>query len=115
MSSLPVTRDESGLADLVRRLATLGPQLVALEATGGYEVVVAAMTAPLAPRPRPARRRHQPPPDPGVCALSRSTGQDRYAGRARPCPLRGRQGPHHRTLGRAPSGRTGRAGPILPD
>src|SRR4030095_3677980 len=45
MSSLPVTRDESALADLVRRLAPLGPQLVALEATGGYEVVVAAMLA----------------------------------------------------------------------
>lgn len=40
-----VTRDEPGLADLARRLATLGPVLIALEATGGYEVVVAATLA----------------------------------------------------------------------
>jgi len=44
-AAFTVTRDESGLADLVRRLATLGPQLIALEATGGYAVVVAAMLA----------------------------------------------------------------------
>jgi transposase len=47
-AAFTVTRDESGLADLVRRLATLGPQLIALEATGGYAVVVAAMLATVA-------------------------------------------------------------------
>ncbi len=40
-----VTRDEPGLADLVRRLQPLGPRLIALEATGGYEAVVAATLA----------------------------------------------------------------------
>ena len=40
-----VTRDEPGLADLARRLETVGPTLIALEATGGYEVVVAATLA----------------------------------------------------------------------
>lgn len=40
-----VTRDEPGLAELVRRLEALRPALIALEATGGYEVVVAATLA----------------------------------------------------------------------
>ena len=40
-----VTRDESGLADLARRLTALGPVVIALEATGGYETVVAATLA----------------------------------------------------------------------
>lgn len=40
-----VSRDDAGLADLVRRLQTLGATLIALEATGGYEVVVAATLA----------------------------------------------------------------------
>jgi transposase len=34
------TRDEGGLSDLVRRLQSIGPRLVVLEATGGYEQVV---------------------------------------------------------------------------
>jgi transposase len=37
-----VTRDGNGLAMLVERLQTLAPALVALEATGGYETVVAS-------------------------------------------------------------------------
>jgi transposase len=37
-----VSRDEAGLADLVRRLQTVKPELVVLEATGGYEQVVLA-------------------------------------------------------------------------
>jgi transposase len=37
-----VTRDGNGLAMLVARLQTLAPALVALEATGGYETVVAS-------------------------------------------------------------------------
>src|SRR5690349_5424017 len=40
-----VTRDEVGLADLARRAAALAPLVIALEATGGYEVVVAATLA----------------------------------------------------------------------
>jgi transposase len=40
-----VPRDDAGLADLVRRLQPLGVTLIALEATGGYEVVVAATLA----------------------------------------------------------------------
>ena len=37
-----VARDGEGLAALVTRLSTLAPQLVAVEATGGYEITVAA-------------------------------------------------------------------------
>ena len=40
-----VPRDDVGLAELVRRLQPLGVTLIALEATGGYEVVVAATLA----------------------------------------------------------------------
>ena len=40
-----VPRDELGLADLTRRLASLAPGVIALEATGGYEVIVAATLA----------------------------------------------------------------------
>ena len=40
-----VARDERGLAELVHRLQPLGVTLIALEATGGYEVVVAATLA----------------------------------------------------------------------
>lgn len=38
-------RDEAGLAGLVARLQQLGPRLVVLEATGGYEIPVAAALA----------------------------------------------------------------------
>src|SRR5262249_12395817 len=40
-----VPRDEVGLARLVERLTALGPALVVLEATGGYEASVAAALA----------------------------------------------------------------------
>ena len=40
-----VARDEAGLADLVSRLQAAAPQLVVLEATGGYERVVLAALA----------------------------------------------------------------------
>jgi len=39
------TTDPGGLADLVNRLAPLQPHLVAMEASGGYEAVVAAALA----------------------------------------------------------------------
>jgi transposase len=37
-----VTRDEAGIAELVQRLSAVEPALVALEATGGLESIVAA-------------------------------------------------------------------------
>jgi transposase len=40
-----VTRDDEGLERLVERLRALAPVLVALEATGGYETVVASALA----------------------------------------------------------------------
>ena len=40
-----VTRDDEGLERLVARLRALSPILVALEATGGYETVVASALA----------------------------------------------------------------------
>jgi len=40
-----VVRDGKGLADLVERMKTLGPERVAVEATGGFETVVAAALA----------------------------------------------------------------------
>jgi transposase len=40
-----VTRDDQGLEHLVERLRALHPVLVALEATGGYETVVASALA----------------------------------------------------------------------
>jgi len=40
-----VTRDGKGLEDLIEQLRTLSPQLIAVEATGGYETVVAAAIA----------------------------------------------------------------------
>ncbi len=40
-----VTNDEAGIKDLVARLAKAAPELVVLEATGGYESLVAAAVA----------------------------------------------------------------------
>jgi transposase len=40
-----VARDSQGLRDLIARLEPLAPALIALEATGGYETVVAASLA----------------------------------------------------------------------
>lgn len=40
--SFRVTRDDAGLGELVARLHRLAPALVVLEATGGYEISVAA-------------------------------------------------------------------------
>lgn len=37
-----VNRDEAGLNDLAKRLKAIGPELVVMEATGGYEFVVLA-------------------------------------------------------------------------
>jgi transposase len=43
--SFVVARDGEGLAELVERLGTLGPERIAVEATGGFETVVAAALA----------------------------------------------------------------------
>jgi transposase len=43
--SLRVRHDEAGLATLLERLAPLAPTIVILEATGGYEIPVAASLA----------------------------------------------------------------------
>ena len=40
-----LSRNDAGLAELVARLQPLGPRLVVLEATGGYEIPVAAVLA----------------------------------------------------------------------
>lgn len=40
-----VARDSAGLGSLIERLDALGPQLVVLEATGGFELTVAAALA----------------------------------------------------------------------
>jgi transposase len=40
--SFAVARDSEGVEALARRLAALGPTLVAMEATGGFETIVAA-------------------------------------------------------------------------
>jgi transposase len=44
-TAFAVGRDGTGLADLIERLKPLGPDLVAVEATGGFETVVAAALA----------------------------------------------------------------------
>ena len=43
--SFAVARDGDALAVLVKRLQTLAPALIAIEATGGYETVVASALA----------------------------------------------------------------------
>jgi transposase len=40
-----VTRDGEGIADLVERMKALSPALIVLEATGGFETIVAAALA----------------------------------------------------------------------
>ena len=56
-----VARDGKGLEELVERLTTLSPQLIAIEATGGFETIAAAAiagaTLPLAVV-NPAQVRH---------------------------------------------------------
>src|ERR671910_1261669 len=55
-----VSNDDTGIADLVTRLQGIGPQLIVLEATGGFQrAVVAALAAAALPvvvvNPRQAR------------------------------------------------------------
>ncbi|WP_404380733.1 hypothetical protein [Caenispirillum salinarum] len=42
MAAFHVPRDHGGLSDLVERLKPLGAERIAIEATGGFETVVAA-------------------------------------------------------------------------
>ena len=83
-----VGRDAAGLTVLVERLAELAPSLVVLEATGGFEVTVAAALAaaqlPLAVV--------NPAPDPRLRPRDRPARQDRSAGCRGHRPLR-RSGP----------------------
>ena len=44
-TAFAVARDGKGLAELVERMVTLGPERIAVEATGGFETVVAAALA----------------------------------------------------------------------
>src|SRR5271169_5665424 len=44
-TAFAVARDGKGLAELVERIGTLGPERIAVEATGGFETVVAAALA----------------------------------------------------------------------
>ncbi len=44
-AAFAVARDGKGLGELVERLRPLGPDLVAVEATGGFETIVAAALA----------------------------------------------------------------------
>ena len=60
--SFAVGRDDAGLTGLVERLLGLTPSLIVLEATGGYETVVASA---LAASP-PATRSGQSASDPGL-------------------------------------------------
>src|SRR5262245_40320007 len=90
------------LAQLTERVAALGPTLVALEATGGYEVTVAAA---LASAQLPGGG-GQSAPNPGLRAGHWATGPDRCPRRARDCRLCRGDPP-----GR--SGPAGRAGPHL--
>ena len=85
-----VSYDDAGLTTLLTRLQALGPTLIVFEATGGYEVPLAATLAsaelPLAiVNPRQIRQRpgHWP------------AGQDGSPRRSPHCSLRG---------GRAPGG-----------
>ncbi len=87
-----VTRDDEGLERLVERLRALAPVLVALEATGGYETVVASALAtahlPLAViNPRQIRQispgRPASSPRPIVSTPRRSPTSPRPSGRPR--------------------------------
>ena len=102
-----VTRDDEGLERLVERLRALSPALIALEATGGYETVVASALAaaqlPLAViNPRQIRD------------FARSTGKlaktDRLDAAAPYRPFRRSHSPARAARGRRRSAGAGRAG-----
>ena len=64
-----VPRTGAGLDDLVARLKVVKPNLIVLEATGGFEtVVVAALAGPAFRSQSPTRRRSAPSPRPSASA-----------------------------------------------
>jgi transposase len=72
-----VARNAAGLEELVERLCSLGPHLVALEATGGFETVAAAALAAAGlpvvivnPAPSPRRLASAPRPTRSMPASS---------------------------------------------
>ena len=91
-----VAHDEAGLTELVARLRVMGPSLIVLEATGGYEATVAATLAsaelPVAVvNPRQIRdfaraTERSPRPMPWTPRSSRGLPK-RSAPRSGPCPL----------------------------
>jgi transposase len=70
--SFSVSRTGAGIDELVERLKTMSPRLVAIEATGGFETVVAAGVAG-AGLPVVVVN----PAQAGFCPRARQTGQDR--------------------------------------
>jgi hypothetical protein len=66
-----VARDSDGLEELVIWLRTLAPQLIVVEATGGYETVVASAIGAAGPA-----RRGQSAPDPCFRYGLRAVGED---------------------------------------
>ena len=85
--TLHVGLDEKSVDGLVRKLRDLAPQIVVMEATGGYE---AELSAAIWTAGRP-RRRRQPAPRPGLCALPGHTGEDRSDRRCGHSAFRGGQ------------------------
>ena len=75
-----VPRDHDGLSALADRLQTLTPALVVMEATGGFEVTVAAALS--------AARCRQSAPDQGLRSSHWPARQDRRPGCCRDRPLR---------------------------
>lgn len=79
-----VTRDEAGLGELVTRLGAVGPVLIVLEATGGFETIVATTLA----AEGFAAGGDQSTADPRLRPGLRTTGENRCAGRSDHCALR---------------------------
>jgi transposase len=87
-----VPRDAAGLDQLLARLRPLRPEAIALEATGGFETVVAAT---LGAAGLPAGGRRQPGRRPRLRQGARPARQDRSDRRPPDRPLRG----HHQARG----------------
>jgi hypothetical protein len=72
-----VTNDAAGIEDLLSRIVPLGPTLIVLEATGGYE---AAVTATLANAGLPVVVTNPPGPGTGGALHGRARGYPRQSG-----------------------------------
>lgn len=82
--TLLVPNDPAGIQQLLEFLQPRTPELIVLEATGGFETPA---VAGLAAR-RPHGRRSQPSPGPRLCQGHWPTGKDRSTRRSDPRPLR---------------------------